>query len=140
LGIAVALVLGFGLYSVYELATGEYDRAAQVESWYFTVACAAVLTPVGLVLLVMLIGRSRRRLVADGEGIGYAGRRKVGWEEITRLVIRGKGLVDVHYGGGDREGVLTLDSYYLKSYDALMAFVDARTEGRPVEDAQKKKK
>ena len=138
-GLIIALVLGYGLYSIYELAVGKYDRATQATYWYFTVACAVLLTPAGLVVVGLLIRRLRRRLVADSEGIGYVGREKIGWADVTKLVIGGKGLVDLHYQADGQEEVLTLDSYYLKHYDALMAIVDARTEGKPVEDVKKKK-
>ncbi|NLF32750.1 MAG: hypothetical protein GX591_17895 [Planctomycetes bacterium] len=137
--VPTALALGFGIYSIYEWATGKFDRAVQPTTWYFTVGCALLLPPVGLALLGVLVVRLRRRLVADGEGIGYAGRQKVGWDQVTRLVLRGKGLVDLHYQADGRDEVMTLDSYYLKNYDALMALVDARTEGKPVEDARKAK-
>lgn len=139
-GLIVAMVLGFGVWSIYHLAIDKYDRAAEPVNWYFTLGCAVVLTPLGVVLAGLLVRRLRRRLVADNEGIGYVGREKVGWDRITKLVIRGKGLVDLHYQTDGAEQVLTLDSYYLKDYDTLMTLVDARTEGKPVEDVQKKKK
>jgi len=134
--VVVGLCLGFGIYSIWELYTGEQTVEKSASNYWFTVACAVILTPLGLVLLGIVGFMARRRLVADAEGLGYVGAEKVGWDQVTKLVARGKGLMDVHYTDEGEEDVLELDSYKLKGFDRLVQFIESKTEGKPVEQAK----
>lgn len=81
--------------------------------------------PVGLIFVIRGILFLNRRIVADGEGIGYAG-RKIAWSEITRLDatrLETKGILRLHYGQGK---TLTLDQWKLEKegFRDLVALVE----------------
>lgn len=135
--IMVLICLGFGVYSIYELAAGHYQEPGQEATRMFTIGCAVILTPVGLFLLVTLFKMMTAKFEADQQGLGPAGKPKVAWSQVTKLIQRGKGLLNVEYNVDGEPGVLKLDSWKLQNFDQLVQLIDAKTEGVPVEKAQK---
>lgn len=85
-----------------------------------------VLIPLALILLVLALRMMRSVLVADDEGIGYAGKGKIAWGDVTKLdasQLKSKGLLLVHYG---KDKKLKLDSWKLKNFRDMVAFVESR--------------
>ena len=79
--------------------------------------------PVGLIFAIRGILFLNRRIIADGEGIGYVG-KKIAWSEITGLDatrLEAKGILLLHYGQGK---TLTLDSWKLQNFRDLVAFIE----------------
>jgi hypothetical protein len=66
-----------------------------------------------------------RKLIADEEGMGYAGKQKIHWSEFKRMDASQlkKGLLYLYYGPDEKK--LTLDSWKLKNYKPLIEFVEA---------------
>ncbi len=85
-----------------------------------------IFLPPALLLIVLAIRSLTRRLIADEEGIGYAGKAKVPWSEITALdasVLQSKQILYLHHG---QDKKLTLDGYKLKNFRDLVAFIEER--------------
>jgi hypothetical protein len=64
-----------------------------------------LLVPAGLALLIRGIVYLSRRLCADQEGIGFAGRQKIPWEQITAVdatALKAKGVLRITWGDGQR--------------------------------------
>jgi len=132
--IIAAIFVGFGMYCYTDWGNPKYRKP---ESWSFkninpvaghllTYYGPFVLIPAGLVVAGWAALRLRRQLLADGEGIGYAGSEKVRWEKITKLDasrLASKGVVVLHYG---QDGVLKLDSYFLQNFRDLVALVERK--------------
>ena len=82
--------------------------------------------PAGLIIVIFAIRSLTRRLTADEEGIGYAGKAKVAWNDITGLdasELGSKQILRLRHG---RDEVLTLDAYKLKNFRDLVAFIEAK--------------
>ena len=82
-----------------------------------------VMLPLGVLILVWVAMGLRKKLLADEQGVGYAGRARIAWSEVDSLDARrleSKGVV-VLIAAGRR---LVLDSYYLTNFRELMALVD----------------
>jgi len=111
--ILAAMLIGLGLYCGYDaFFTNQYPYAKPGEDvnkflkWAFNNVGAVVFMPLGVVPLVLAIVFLRRRLMADEEGIGYAGRQKISWDKIERLdadKLKGKGILDLYYDGGKKQ-------------------------------------
>jgi len=140
-----AMLIAFGVYCAYDafLATedGEpkYSSEKNAASYYFNAVGGVVLPPVGIVALICGLVMLRRKFVADQEGLGYVGKEKVPWSRVSKLVKRGAGRLDVSYDGPgeEEEGVLELDSWKLKHFAELVAFIDAKAPDVPVEEVKK---
>ena len=134
------VMLGWGLWSGYD-AYLAVDKQGQPKlsmktdemRFLFNAVMFYVLPPAGVVALVWAGRIRRRRLVADEEGLGYVGGEKIAWNCIRRLVPRGKGLLHVHYEGADGSPRrLKLDSWMLKGFNELVAFIEAKSPDVPV--------
>ena len=91
-----------------------------------------VLIPLAIILLFLAIRMMRRVVVADDEGIGYAGKDKIAWPDVTKLdasKLKSKGLLYVHYG---QDNNLKLDSWKLKNFRDLVAFVESRVPAEKI--------
>ncbi|OPZ92512.1 MAG: hypothetical protein BWY73_00766 [candidate division TA06 bacterium ADurb.Bin417] len=134
LGILTALLLGFGLYCIHDaFLTDKYPYVPAGQdinafgAWAFNFFGSFAFTAGGVVVLGFLGRYLRRRLVADAEGIGYAGSEKVAWSDIARLdasELKTKGILRLHYGP---DKVLTLDSWKLQNFRDLVVVVESRT-------------
>lgn len=83
-----------------------------------------IFLPGGLVLAWWGVVALRRVLVADGEGIGYRGKERHAWGDITSVDasrLKTKGILVLHFGPSAR---LVLDSWKLVGFRDLVAFVE----------------
>ncbi|MGC9453911.1 MAG: hypothetical protein ACP5HU_03525 [Phycisphaerae bacterium] len=105
----------------------DLKHANEVGSFLVTNVLVFLTLPVGLIVLVWGLLFLRRRLVADSEGIGYAGKGKIPWHTISRVdasALASKGVLDLYHGdNGDKK--LRLDSWKLKNFKPLVAFVES---------------
>ncbi len=91
--------------------------------------------PGGLVPLVWGFVFLRRRLVADAEGIGYLGKDQVPWHAIEKVdasKLPSKGILDLYHGEDKK---LRLDSWKLKNFKPLVAFVEAHLPAKVLEES-----
>lgn len=128
--IGAALLLGLAAYCFYDgYMTDKYPYKPMSQdinayfSWAFNHFAPWLFAPPGVVALWMGLAGMRRRLVADEQGIGYAGKAPIAWSAITRLdasKLQAKGLLYLHHDGGR----LVLDSWKLRDFRRLVAFVE----------------
>ena len=81
--------------------------------------------PGGLVVVYWAIRFLRRVLIADGEGVGYAGKDRISWDKIEKVDATElpQGFLRIEHDGGE---VLTLDSWKLQNFRDLVAFLETR--------------
>lgn len=129
--IVAAMLLGFGVWCYADRNDPKYaapkawdwENLHQIPGYVFNHMGVYVMVPAGALLLLWSGLRLRRRLVADEQGIGYAGRGRIAWDQVDSLDARrlqSKGIVVLH--AGDRR--LVLDSYYLRDFRRLVALVE----------------
>jgi len=129
--IFAAMLLGFGIWLFIDghvLKKYPYQPFSESinawSKWALNYLGPFLLVPAGLVVLIRAVAFLRRKLVADKEGIGYAGKEKIPWEQITELdasLLKSKGVLHVHWG---KDRKLTLDSWKLEGFRDLVAFVE----------------
>jgi len=125
--IVAAMLVGFGVWCALDRkpvsywTNGDINKKANylLNNWG-----PVLFLPGGLVALVGAISSLRRRLVADEEGIGYAGGKRTRWSDLRRMdaaLLEAKGILDLYDADGRR---LRLDSWKLTNFKALVAFVE----------------
>ena len=129
--IFAALLLAFGIYCFIDAyIRHKYPHQPFSESlnawskWAFNHIGPFVFVPVGLVALAWGIFFLRRKLLADPEGIGYLGKEKIPWDQVTKLDatrLQSKGVLHLYCGEAKK---LTLDSWKLESFRDLVALVE----------------
>ena len=90
----------------------------------------AIIFPLAAVILIIraVIGM-RRKLIADEEGIGYAGKEKIRWDAFKSLdasKLKSKGILKLRYDANGQEKVLTLDSWKLQNFRSLVELVEKK--------------
>jgi len=139
--IGAAMGIAFGAYCWWDAEprppAWDLSHINQVASYLLHVAGPWVFGIPGLLAGIWGVVFLRRVLVADAEGIGYAGKERVAWGEVTNLDacdLKKKGILYLEYGDG---AVLKLDAWKLQNFKGLVAFVEAhvppaaRQEGEP---------
>jgi hypothetical protein len=145
--IAAGLLLAMGIYCVIDIARGAYGYVSPSEDinafgkWAFNFGGQFAFSIPGLVLLVWGVMFFRRKCVADAEGIHYAyfSSQPILWSEIERIdasQLRGKGLLKVHATEGRN---ITLDSWKLKNFKPLVAFVEQHVDAAKISTEPTKK-
>ena len=84
-----------------------------------------VLFPAGALLGLWGLRNLRRQMVADEQGLGYAGTPRLRWDQVQSIDasrLQAKGILYV-LGPEDRK--ITLDSWKLNDFKKLVAFVEA---------------
>lgn len=113
------------------------DRRERPEVWdfkHFNDAASYVLNnwgpvlfaPLGLIAAAMGVRYLRRKLIADEEGIGYAGKDKVAWgqvEELDASLLGEKGILTLRFGQGRS---LKLDSWKLQNFRELVSLMEKK--------------
>jgi hypothetical protein len=136
------MLIGFGIWCFLDLENYprpdvplKLENINKWSSYLFNHGGAYVFTPVGVVVLILGIAFLRRRLVADEEGIGYLGKRKIPWDRVERLDaanLQDKGILDLYYGGGRK---LSLDSWKLQGFKELVTIVERHLAAKGRQDA-----
>lgn len=128
--IFAAMLIGYGFYTIYDhYIQGNYPYPDPYKlnpylTYLFNHYNPYVLIPPGLIAMVMSIRYLRRKLIADGEGIGYAGTDRIPWNEIRNVdasKLQSKGILYLRHGGGK---TLKLASWKLQNFRDLVAFVE----------------
>ena len=81
--------------------------------------------PLGAVAIATAVRHLARKLVADETGIGY-GRTRIAWDRFTGLdasLLASKGILRLEYDGNKQ---LKLDSWRLRNFKPLVAYVEAK--------------
>lgn len=119
--IFAAMLLAFGGWFLYDgYIAGKYPRPAgpfgeainEYATWAVNAFGPLLLIPLGLLFLVKAVLLAKSVLIADDEGLGYAGKTRIAWgriKEADASRLKSKGLLDLHHPGGK----LTLDSWKL---------------------------
>jgi len=126
--IVAAMFIAFAVYCFVDKeeppAAWDFKHINEAASYALHAYGPYVFVPPGVVFAVWAVVFLRRRLVADVEGIGYAGKEKIPWGDIEALdgtKLKNKGILYLHHGRGRK---LTLDSWKLKNFRELVAFVE----------------
>jgi hypothetical protein len=138
--ILAAMLLGFSAWCILDRKplpqAWDLEHINEVASFLTNNVMPFFLVPGGLVALVWGVVFLRRRLVADAEGIGYAGKDKVPWHAVRKVdasQLQSKGILDLYHG--EEEKKLRLDSWKLKSFKPLIAFVEAHLPTAVLQEA-----
>ena len=126
--IFAAMMIGFGAWCLTDLRkvpeSWELKNINEVAGYLLNNWGPVLLVPAGMIALAWGVIFLRRKLVADAEGIGYEGRQRIAWSDVTRLdaaELKGKGLLYLHRGEAKP---LRLDSWKLNNFKAMVAFVE----------------
>ncbi len=122
-----AMLLGVGIWCVVDQNRYAYVKFSDDESkfmgWAFNYYGQFLFSIVGLAMMAWTIVWFRGRLVADDEGIGYAGKPQIAWGKITRVdasLLRSKGYLYLHHDGKR----LALDAWKLQNFRDLVAKIE----------------
>lgn len=130
--IAAAMFIGFGIYCYTDWDNPDYAKPEvwdmkhinDIGGYLLTHYGPFVLIPPGLVLIILGILSLRRKLAADDEGIGYLGKDKLAWSEITALDASDLKSKQILRLSSKKGKTLVLDGYKLQNFKALVAMVD----------------
>jgi len=104
------------------------DDTSEFISYAFNHWGPILFVPVGILCIVGGAMSMRRVLVADAEGIGFAGKQKLPWSACTRVDksrLEEKGILHLYFG----EKKLPLDQWKLRYFRELLDFVQAHCPG-----------
>lgn len=130
--LAAAMLLGFGVWCFLDREkypapeAWDFQHINEASKHVFNFYGPMLFVPLGLVLGGIGIAYLKRRLIADGSGIGYAGKEKIAWNTITELdseKFKSKGILYLRYGDGKS---LTLDSWKLTNFRNLVALIESK--------------
>ena len=126
--ILVAMMLGYSFWCISDRRplpkAWVMDHVNDAAGYLFNNWGPVVLIPIGIIALVLGIRHLTRKLIANAQGLGYAGKKPILWNQFTRLDtarLQGKGILDLYYGQGQK---LTLDSWKLQNFRELVALVE----------------
>lgn len=124
--ILAAMLIGFGVWcwSDRRETPANWNDLNKVASYLLNNYGPFLLLPLGMFFGAKGILLLRRRLVADADGIGYAGGEKIRWDEITTVdasQLASKGILYLLH----KRGKLTLDGWHLQNFKQLVAFVES---------------
>ncbi len=135
--IIAAMGLGFGIWCLMDRRqppeSWDLDHVNDVAAYLLNNWGPVLLLPIGLIALIWGIVFLRRKLVATAEGIGYAGKQQIPWSRVTRLdasLLASKHILKLHHGGPKP---LTLDSWKLNNFKAMVAFVEQHVPPEAIE-------
>ena len=131
--IIAAMLLGFDIWCFVDGYV--YHRPKEIQSindkltWTTNYVGGIALPVLSLIPLGYGIAMLRRRLLADAEGLGFAGKPKVAWSSVTRLDsqdLAGKRILRLHYQANGQDRVLVLDGWRLENFKPLVALVEQK--------------
>ena len=138
--IFAAMMLGFAVYTIYDhYILGNYPKPDPYAlnpylKYLFNHYIPYLLAPLGLISLIAAVRHLMRKLVADTEGIGYAGKGNIPWDRITKLDatrLKEKGILTLEHGQDQK---LVLDSWKLQNFRQLVAFIEKKIAQQPAAD------
>jgi hypothetical protein len=134
--ILAAILIGWGVYCyVDHYVRGKYPypgKGGDPNDWagYIHNAYGPFLfIPVGVFLALWSGVFLRRKLRADGEGIGYLGREKILWSDVTSLDsarLADKGILYLHHKGPGGPKRLKLDRWKLQNFRELVRLLETK--------------
>lgn len=101
----------------------DFKHINEASSYVFNHYLPYVVWPIGVVILAMAAAASKRKLVADADGIGYAGKTKCKWADITSLdatELKSKGWIYLETSGKK----MKLDGWKLTNFKALVEIIE----------------
>jgi hypothetical protein len=132
--IMAGIFLAIGLWCAYEInLTPNYpkpdvpfsmDVINEYSSWLANFGGQIVFLAVGLFLLVRAIRTRSSRLRADANGIGYAGKATIAWNDVTRIDasrLKSKGYLDIYVG----DVKFPVDTWRWEQSKTLLAIMEA---------------
>jgi len=129
--IMTAMLVGFGIWCLIERhkypppEAWTLEHINDIANYVLNHWMPLVFIPAGVVFGVWGIVFLRRVLVADDEGIGYLGRDKIAWSDITEMdarLLASKGILVLNHS----RGKLVLDSWKLKNFRPLVALIEQK--------------
>ncbi|MCY2931200.1 MAG: hypothetical protein NTV86_17270 [Planctomycetota bacterium] len=127
--ILAAMLIGFGLYC-FMTREGTYTAPGKdlnkFLSWAMGEYGPFVCIPPGVLVAMAAFLAARKRLVADAQGIGFAGGEKIAWSAITAVdagLLQSKGLLFIHATGQAKP--LRLCDWKLTDFKPMVAFLEA---------------
>jgi hypothetical protein len=136
--ILAAMMVGIGVWCLIDMHNYPYKSISEDLNGFFTYVfnhySPIVLLPLGLLAGLKAVMGLRRRLVADGEGIGYVGRQKISWSAVKSLdsaKLASKGILNITYDAGEGERTLVLDSWKLQNFRDLVRLVESKVAPPP---------
>jgi hypothetical protein len=109
--------------------TIEKDGINTWATWAFNYYGKFVFTIIGAAFAGRGVRAMNRVLIADEEGIGYKGGRRIAWSDVKGLDasdLADKQILRVKYNGNK---TLELDNYKLQNFKELVAFVEQHAPG-----------
>ena len=88
-----------------------------------------VFLPPGVIALIWGIILLRRKLLADEDGIGYAGKEKIPWAAVRSLDssdLADKGILRLRYEADGQEMTLKLDKWKLQNFRSLVLLLEKK--------------
>jgi hypothetical protein len=142
--ILAGILLAFGFWCFYEaFILGKYPYPKGPEPTvndlfgYYLNNWGGIILPLGgLVPLALGIRFLRRVLVADADGIRMPGKPTVAWKDVKRLDatdLAKKGIIRLDFG---QAKPLVLDSWRLKNFKNLVAFVEKHVPADAIDAGQ----
>ena len=134
LGFLVAMLVGFGLWCVYEMnlidGAPKYSYKSMSDdfntwaTWAFNFYGQFVFTGLGLLLAWKALKFKNQVLTADDAGVGYVGREKIAWADVIEMDLsKFKAKEIMVLKAGDTS--ITLDGWKLQNFRDLIAKVEA---------------
>ena len=127
--ILAAMFIGFAAYCYLTRVTKPTKTITEDLNGYMSWAMGEyfpyILTPPGVLVAILAFRASKKRLVADAQGIGYVGGQTIAWSAITAVDaarLQAKGLLYIHYGQGKK---LCLCDWKLTDFKPMVAFLEA---------------
>lgn len=126
--IAAGILLGFGIWCLTDLRAvpeaWDLRHINDVGGYLLNNWGPFLFFPAGLLLLGWGIVFLHRVLVADDEGIGYRGKRKIAWDQVKRLdasELQSKRILTLEYGNDEQ---MKLDAWKLQNFRDLVSVVE----------------
>ncbi len=130
--IFAAMMLGFAIYCW--LDRGNYpapeawdiDHINEAAKYLLNTWGPVVFAPLGFIALALAGLHLKSRLIADDEGIGYACKRKHGWDQVKKLDVselKNKGILYLTLDDGSE---MKLDSWKLQNFRDLVALIEKK--------------
>lgn len=129
--VVAAMLVGFGIYCFIDShIRKEYPYKPLAEdmnvwlSWAFNFYGSYVFAALGIIPLAWGFTLLRRKLIADGEGIGFEGKDKIAWADITNMDVSelaDKQILHLEHSQGQK---LKLDGYNMKNFKELVDFIE----------------